>query len=1070
MKQNILPLSIVTSAILFFNACDSNNTDTEQEYSLSLFHINDTHSHLDSESSSFYLDDGTKVYYDAGGYARVATKIQELRSQHSNSLTLNAGDVFQGTLYYTLFKGEADAKMLNAIGFDAYTLGNHSFDDGDNALKTFLDRLDDNISVLSANIVPIDGNILQNSFSPYTIKEVGGEKIGIIGITTSQKTRDSSNPSDEIEFLDELETAQKYIDELSNQSVDKIILLTHQGFSADKEMAAKLRGVDVIVGGDSHTYLGNFSNFASSEEAYPYEATNADGEKVCIAQAGQYAKIVGDLEVEFNANGIVQECGGEAYMLIGDTFTQKDADGNYVALSSEVKDQVDNIIEQTGVEIVSQDAAINSMIQEYKDQVDAQKETVIGSAKSDLRHIRIPGVDYGDINGTLLPLGSEIAPIVAKSFYELSNLADACIQNAGGVRITVNEGNITIGTAYELLPFSNTLFEINMKGSEIKQVLEDALANYIDNGGSSGSFPYAYALRYDIDENNPANERVSNLEIMDRETKEWSAIDMDTMYTIVTNSYIAGGKDGYTTFATVQEERGTGVDTYLDYAMSFVTYVENKAENNEGIEKLSPDEHCIKNFNSSLVKVASFNTTTEAAAEIVAYDKTSKRMFVTNGAVNKIDIIDISDIKTPKLVSQIDLSPYGTGVNSVAVKNESVAVAVQNGNDTVGLKQLKGKVVFFDTDGEYDKNVTVGYLPDMLTFNEDGTKIIVANEGEPNDDYSIDPIGSVGIINVSDGSYTDINFSSVALTDADDSTPVRLGDTPSDDQEKDIEPEYIAVSGDYAYITLQENNAIAKVNLTDSSIELVKSLGAKAWTPESGNTIDIEEEGKIIRKSYKELYGLYMPDSIVSYTPDNSTYLLTANEGDGREYGDFNDESKISKLDLDSAIANDYEDENDLKVVVDMGDTDGDGDYDKLYSYGARSFSIWDENANLVFDSGDEIEEKIALYEPELFNQDDGEMDGRSGNKGGEPEALAVGTVGDKTYAFVGLERQSAILVYDITDINNVKFVAYHRAEIEDDISPEGMKFIPAEESPNGKALLLVSYEMSGSTAIYEVK
>lgn len=483
----------------------------------------------------------------------------------------------------------------------------------------------------------------------------------------------------------------------------------------------------------------------------------------------------------------------------------------------------------------------------------------------------------------------------------------------------------------------------------------------------------------------------------------------------------------------------------------------------------------------ALVKLGSYETNTDAASEIVAYDKASMRMFTTNGAENKVDIINISDVTTPTLVSQIDLSPYGTGVNSVTSKGGMVAVAVEN-KSTDGLRtNSKGKVVFFDTDGNFDKSVEVGFLPDMVTFNEDGTKAIVANEGEPNGDYSIDPVGSIGVITVADGSYIDIGFSAATLTAANDGTPVRLGGTPSNDKAKDLEPEYVAVNGDYAYVTLQENNAMAKVSLNNNTLEYVKSYGAKSWQADSGNTIDIEEEGLINMKSYTGLFGLYMPDSIAAYDVNGNTYVVTANEGDGREYpvdditagpekGDaLTDEKKIKKLILDPSIEAEYATENDLKVVIDMGDTDNDGDYDKLYSYGARSFSIWDANGDLVFDSGDEIGKQIALNEPTLFNQDEGEMDGRSGNKGGEPEALALGAIDGKTYAFVGLERQNAILVYDITMPAEARFVDYYKTGVEGDVSAEGMKFLPASDSPNGKNLLLVSYEVSGSTVVYEV-
>jgi len=274
---------------------------------------------------------------------------------------------------------------------------------------------------------------------------------------------------------------------------------------------------------------------------------------------------------------------------------------------------------------------------------------------------------------------------------------------------------------------------------------------------------------------------------------------------------------------------------------------------------------------------------------------------------------------------------------------------------------------------------------------------------------------------------------------------------------------------------------MAKVDVSGATpvLEWVRSFGAKSYAPGSGNTIDIEEEGDILMKSYPGLFGLYMPDTVASYEVGRETYIVTANEGDGREWCSdadpdcddpvFTDEKKIKKLDLDPAIESAYKNENDLKVVTDMGDANGDDLYERLYTYGARSFSIWNSEGGLVFDSGDQISKKIAEIEPLLFNQDDGEMDGRSGNKGGEPEALAVATLDDKVYAFIGLERQSAILIYNITDPMNVKYVDYVVTHTEGDVSPEGMFFIPASKAPNGKNLLVVSYEVSGSTAIYEI-
>ncbi|GGD45576.1 hypothetical protein GCM10012288_19890 [Malaciobacter pacificus] len=483
----------------------------------------------------------------------------------------------------------------------------------------------------------------------------------------------------------------------------------------------------------------------------------------------------------------------------------------------------------------------------------------------------------------------------------------------------------------------------------------------------------------------------------------------------------------------------------------------------------------------SVTKIATLDTKVEGGSEIVAFDKDSKKMFTTNGKNNTLDITPINEDGTIGSTTAIDLSAYGAGVQSVAVSNGKVAVAVGS-DDKVNTK---GKVVIFDTAGVLVSQTTVGYLPDMVTFSEDGNKVIVANEGEPDASSGtyVDVAGTIGIVTVANtdkddnaNGYAEVGFENATLSDALDGTPVRLGGTPSNDKALDLEPEYITVSGTYAYVTLQENNAVAKIDISTSTpvVIAVKSLGAKDYSSE--NLIDIEEEGYALFKNYPGLKGLYMPDSISSYKVDGKTYLVTANEGDGREYLDsadedvFVDEKKISKLDLDSSIAAAYEDENDLKVVTDMGDSNNDGLYEELYTYGARSFTIWDDEANLVWDSGDALSKLTSKMMPNLFNQDEGEIDGRSGNKGVEPEALTVGKIGTQTYAFVGLERQNAIVVYDITTPENAKFVKFINTEAQGDISPEGMSFVDAENSPTGNALLLVAFEVSGTTAVYEIK
>jgi|GEM_PF-231152 len=541
------------------------------------------------------------------------------------------------------------------------------------------------------------------------------------------------------------------------------------------------------------------------------------------------------------------------------------------------------------------------------------------------------------------------------------------------------------------------------------------------------------------------------------------------------------------TFTTPLDAETTSPFWYTDLANGFgyLSVVTQHPMDDQGVD--ADKESAIgyvgpfKNLTTikSFQKVGSYNTATEGGTEIVDFE--SNTMFTTNGANNTLDISSINPNGTVSFIRNVDLSSFGSGVQSVTVKNGNIALAVGSANKVT----TRGKVVIFDTNGQLVSQTNVGYLPDMVTFNEAGTKVIVANEGEPDASSGTyeDVPGTIGVITLASADtsdnangYAEVDFLTATLTNATDGTSVRLGGTPVDNKYLDIEPEYITVSGNYAYVTLQENNAVAKVDISGATPSLVsvKSLGAKDHSLEE-NSIDIEENSLIEMKTFTGLYGLYMPDSIASYTVDNSTYLVTANEGDGREYLDssdedvFVDEKKIKKLDLDSAISADYVNDDDLKVMVDLGDTDLDGDYDKLFTYGARSFSIWDENLDLVFDSKNHLSKLTEKYMPTLFNQDEGEMDGRSGNKGVEPEALTVGTINGKTYAFVGLERQSVIVVYDITTPTDAKFVKYISTETDGDISPEGMKFVDASNSPTGKPLLLVAYEVSGSTSVYEI-
>jgi len=585
----------MTAALLAFSGCGGDGATADADFNVSVIHINDHHSNLDESAQILTIDSNQKYEVKIGGMPRVITLINELQKSMTNPITIHAGDALQGTMYYSMFKYEADAEMMNLIKWDSLTIGNHEFDDGDENLAGFISKL--STKVISSNIEVPSTNVLSGKFSPYIIKEINGQKIGIVGVTIADKTKDSSFPSKSIVFNDETKSVQKAIDELKSKGINKIIVASHVGYDKDLELAKNLTDVDVMVGGDSHSLLGDFTNVGlKSVGAYPTMTKNKSGESVCAVQASQYSTVVGALEVSFNGAGAIKECGGKPKLLVGNdaAVSYIETNGTKTTLSTDAKNTFFNKLKaMTNIALTKADATATTTLKKYSDKISSLKATKIGEASETLGHNRIPADTYDKVNK--LPLGSDIAPIVSKSFYDLSLKSDACIQNAGGVRIAINPGDVTYGTAYTLLPFANTLFEITMKGSEIKQVLEDAITAAIDKK-STGSFPYAYGLRYDIDTTKAANQRVSNLEIKNRSSGAWGAIEEGKMYVVVTNSFTAQGQDGYTTFKTVQDARGKGVDTYLDYAMSFVKYMETLTKDGKKLTKLPSSDHPIKSY------------------------------------------------------------------------------------------------------------------------------------------------------------------------------------------------------------------------------------------------------------------------------------------------------------------------------------------------------------------------------------------------------------------------------------------------------------------------------------------
>tara|TARA_R110002050_G_scaffold260771_1_gene400633 strand:+ start:1109 stop:3364 length:2256 start_codon:yes stop_codon:yes gene_type:complete len=641
------------------------------------------------------------------------------------------------------------------------------------------------------------------------------------------------------------------------------------------------------------------------------------------------------------------------------------------------------------------------------------------------------------------------------------------------------------------------------------------------------------------------------------------------------------------------------------------------------------------------------NVFDDGAMEIVAYNEYSQRLYAINANENAVDVFDISNPTNIVKVDSLDLSPYGDAPNSVAFYGNLIAVAVEAADF-----DANGKAVFFDTTGAFVAALEVGVLPDMITFNRDGSKVLVANEGEPDDDYTADPEGSVSIIDMtgalnqaavttldfnsfnanydpmirnfgpvnnffedfentadslnnlnlvmtagdvsfyydefsgdhfveanSFGSngptvawlitpaqnltgldsayfsfYSAKNFSGGDLdilvsTDYDENintdpatatwdtitsqftlSPGSYTDTFSgryslhnylqanvsfafyyrgspgaggstlwqiDDinlegtaprLSQNLEPEYITVSPDNstAFVVCQENNAMAVIDLSSNSISTLKSLGFKDWSM-GNNRFDASNTASSINIRNWPVYGMYQPDAIKAFAIGGTNYVATANEGDARDYDAYSEEDRVKDLNLDPTAfpnASDLQ-QNDslgrLNITTTLGDTDGDGDYDELYAYGARSFSIWDDQLNLVWDSGDEFAQTLATLQPANFNSnndDNSSLKSRSDDKGSEPEAIEIAEINGYTIAFIGLERMGGVMVYDISNPSSPSFISYFinrdfSVPATDpnagDLAPEDLKFIPAEKSPNGQALLVSANEVSGTLSIYSV-
>ncbi|MBM0419273.1 bifunctional metallophosphatase/5'-nucleotidase [Aeromonas veronii] len=601
MKKTLLAVTISLS-LFGLTACDSENTSKEHiPLELTVAHINDTHAHLDPTENGLAIQPTGQQKFEffakLGGYPRLKFKLDELREQAGKDgrhfLTLFGGDAFQGTLYFTQFRGEEESRLLSEMGIDAATLGNHEFDLGNGPLNEYAAKV--NYPIVAANLVKSSSSALKDNqnIHEYIIKEINGESVGIFGLVLDNM-HDISSPDKDSQFQPMIASAQRTVDTLKKKGANKIIMVTHIGLQSDQAVAKAVNGIDLIVGGHSQTFLGDMDELKSigytahnqnpsDDNTYAQMVTNPDGGKTCIVQAGEWAKGYGLVNVSLSKEGAITKCEGRNTLMSGDDFTKSVPDPKdskktiKVPLGgSEQTTVVDYIAKSPVIEIVPEDQTMRDVIDtEYKPAVAALEAKVIADVPVKLPHVRVPTTPDG---------AGLIDPLVAESLYwklnQLNTKVDFTIQNAGGVRADVNATPLTVGYVMgTLLPFGNKIAAFNLKGKDVRATLEYAVDYAIGHqtgiAASSGAFPYVGHLSYTYDGKLAKGSRITKLEVLDA-NGQWAPLDDEKIYRVGANTYIAAGKDGYNGLLKREElpNKGDYVDTGVGENEMFMEYAE----------------------------------------------------------------------------------------------------------------------------------------------------------------------------------------------------------------------------------------------------------------------------------------------------------------------------------------------------------------------------------------------------------------------------------------------------------------------------------------------------------------
>lgn len=533
----------------------------EKAFTLTILHLNDTHSHLEPSVMS-YTCRNQKFGLELGGYPRLGTAVGDLRRQGKPLLFLHAGDMVQGTLYYTKYQGLADIDLLNSMGLDAATLGNHDFDGGPEATAVLIDQAI--FPVISANVDASQDPALAGRIKPYVIKTFSGERVAIIGATTPY-TPSLSRPGGRVAFGELASRVAAVVGELEAKGVNKIILLTHIGYDEDLRLARTMPGIDVIIGGHSHTLLGGqggnpdgfFSKGFRLQPAGPYPTvvTGPGGRTVLVVQAWEWGKLLGNLDVTFDAQGVVNAWQGRPVLVAGDVFSRERDSGKAEAVSS--ANGMDRSCLPPAVKHYEKDVRLQERLSAYAKPLDVFRHEKVATAAHDFKRTDAFGPGH----------------LVAESMLWKTRHLDAraALQNAGGVRCDIPAGDITVKTIHELLPFANTVYVVELTGRQLRRTMEEMIRGYVAAGRSS--LIYTAGLSFRVNRRASFGNRIQDLRLKGQRGEE--PVSPTARYRIAVQNYLAGGGDGCKTLKHADGYRyATGyVDT--DVLMEYLKQLPN---------------------------------------------------------------------------------------------------------------------------------------------------------------------------------------------------------------------------------------------------------------------------------------------------------------------------------------------------------------------------------------------------------------------------------------------------------------------------------------------------------------